>query len=135
MARITAFGPSCIVFKRAKVKELLFSASSSPPNENHDEGKVSTNVSGVVLNDGTTLEADLTILATGAWTGSLVDLRGRIKATAQVVAYVPLTAAEADRLAKLPVLLNLSTGYFAIPPARNADAPSSLLSASTPITR
>ncbi|KAI4109407.1 MAG: hypothetical protein L6R37_000564 [Teloschistes peruensis] len=135
MARITAFGSSRIVFKRAKVKELLFSASSSPPNETHGDGKVSTNVSGVVLNDETTLEADLTILTTGAWTGSLVDLRGRIKATAQVVAYVPLTAAEAARLAKLPVLLNLSTGYFAIPPARNADAPSSLLSASTPITR
>ncbi|KAI4244169.1 MAG: hypothetical protein LQ352_006912 [Teloschistes flavicans] len=115
MQRISAFGPSRITFKRAKVKHLLFSTSSLNDEQDGD----TCAVSGVVLSDGSMLEADLIILAAGAWTGSLVDLRGRIKATAQAVAYMPLTAVEAERLAKLPVLLNLSTGYFAIPPARN----------------
>ncbi len=73
-------------------------------------------VHGAVLRDGRTIEADLVILATGAWTGKLVDLRGRATATGQVLAYVDLTAAEQARLEKMPVLLNMSTGLFIIPP-------------------
>lgn len=62
------------------------------------------------------LHADLVILATGAWTGALVDLRGRASATGQVLAYMPITAAEQSRLGKMPVILNTSTGLFIIPP-------------------
>lgn len=62
------------------------------------------------------LHAELVILATGAWTGALVDLRGRATATGQVLAYVPITAAEQSRLRKMPVILNISTGQFIIPP-------------------
>ncbi len=73
-------------------------------------------VTGVKLKDGTTLSADLVILATGAWTGKLVDLRGRATATGQVLCYLELSEEEQERLGKMPVILNMSTGMFIIPP-------------------
>jgi sarcosine oxidase/L-pipecolate oxidase len=73
-------------------------------------------VSGVKLKSGNTLKADLVILATGAWTGKLIDLRGRAQATGQVLCYLDLTQAEQERLGKIPVLLNMSTGMFIMPP-------------------
>lgn len=74
-------------------------------------------VRGVKLTDGSELTADLTVLATGAWTPSLVDLSRRAVATGQVVAYVDLTDEEQAALEGIPTLLNLSTGYFIITPA------------------
>lgn len=64
------------------------------------------------------LTADLTILATGAWTPSLIPLSGRAVATGQVLAYMDLTPAEQAKLANVPTLLNMSTGYFIITPAK-----------------
>ena len=77
------------------------------------EGK---KVTGVTLRDGTVKRASLVILAAGAWTGRLIDLRGRATATGQVLVYLNLTAEEQERLGKMPVLLNMSTGLFIIPP-------------------
>lgn len=74
-------------------------------------------VRGVKLADGAELQADLTVLATGAWTPSLIDLSRRAVATGQVVAYVDLTDDEQRALEGIPTLLNLSTGYFIITPA------------------
>jgi sarcosine oxidase/L-pipecolate oxidase len=71
---------------------------------------------GVDLQDGNFLSGDLIILAAGAWSPSLIDLRGRVIATGQVVAYIEITSEEASILAKLPVQLNMSTGMFFIPP-------------------
>ena len=48
------------------------------------------------LEDGSKLTADLTILAAGAWTASLIDLRGICKATGQVICYMPITDAEQE---------------------------------------
>lgn len=73
-------------------------------------------VVGARLRDGSSLKADLVILATGAWTGALVDLRGRAAATGQVLAYIELTEEEEARLIGMPVLLNMGTGMFIIPP-------------------
>ncbi|KAI4128811.1 MAG: hypothetical protein LQ347_004024, partial [Umbilicaria vellea] len=84
------------------------------------EGKGSTKrVTGVELEDGTAVEADLVILAAGAWTGKLVDLRGRAEAAAQVLAYVQLSEGERIALKDMPVLLNMSTGMFVVPPTRD----------------
>lgn len=77
------------------------------------EGK---KVFGVRLKDGSVQGAALVILAAGAWSGRLVDLRGRATATGQVLVYLDLTAEEQERLGKMPVLLNMSTGLFIIPP-------------------
>lgn len=81
--------------------------------------KTNDKVDGAQLTTGETITADLTILATGAWTGALVDLRGRAQASGQVLCYLHITDEEQARLAASPVLLNMSTGMFIIPPAHN----------------
>ncbi|RDA93923.1 hypothetical protein CP533_4547 [Ophiocordyceps camponoti-saundersi (nom. inval.)] len=73
-------------------------------------------VVGARLSDDTMLKADVVILAAGAWTGELVDLRGRVEATGQVMGYVDLTDEEAAIMSKQPALLNFATGLFVIPP-------------------
>lgn len=80
------------------------------------EGNGKEKVTGVRLKDGSDIEVDLAILATGAWTGKLVDLRGRATATGQVLVFLDLTEEEQERLGKMPVLLNMSTGLFVMPP-------------------
>ncbi|KAF2267987.1 FAD dependent oxidoreductase [Lojkania enalia] len=76
-------------------------------------------VSGVRLKDSTPLVADLTILAAGAWTPSLLDMRGIAKATGQILVYLPVTPTEQANLQHRPTLLNLSTGLFLLPPHNN----------------
>ncbi|RDL41818.1 FAD protein [Venustampulla echinocandica] len=95
-----------VTFKTAEVISLLYSPSGDK-------------VTGVRLKNNTILEADFTILATGAWTPSLIDLRGRSQATGQVIGYIPLTDAEQEKLGSMPMLLNMSTGMFIIPPRNN----------------
>ncbi|KAI9151716.1 L-pipecolate oxidase [Paramyrothecium foliicola] len=73
-------------------------------------------VTGAELADGTVLNADVVMVAAGAWTGDLIDLRGRAEATGQVMGYVDLTEEEFKALENYPVVLNLSTGLFVIPP-------------------
>lgn len=80
--------------------------------------KDNAHVTGVKLSDSKELTADLTILATGAWTPSLIPLSGRAVATGQVLAYMDITPAEQAKLANVPTLLNMSTGYFIITPAQ-----------------
>jgi len=73
-------------------------------------------VSGVRLDDSTELKADLTMLAAGAWTASLIDLRGICKATGQALCYMPISKEEETNMAPRPTILNLSHGLFMIPP-------------------
>ncbi|KAK0707468.1 FAD dependent oxidoreductase [Lasiosphaeris hirsuta] len=75
-----------------------------------------TTVTGASLSDGSVLSAELVIVAAGAWTGSLVNLSGQAIATGQVMGYLDLTEAEQERLSTMPVVLNMSTGLFVIPP-------------------
>lgn len=95
-------------FERGEVRKLIFG----------EEGKVE----GAMVEGGKVVRARLTILAAGAWSGGLVDLRGRAEARGQVVVYFPLREGERERLKELPVLLNLSTGMFVIPPVRDERA-------------
>ncbi|KAI0178644.1 FAD dependent oxidoreductase-domain-containing protein [Hypoxylon sp. FL1284] len=73
-------------------------------------------VTGARLQDGSTLSADLVIAAAGAWTPMLVDLSSQAAATGQGLGYLDLTEEEQARLEKMPVLLNISTGFFVLPP-------------------
>ncbi|KAF1983724.1 FAD dependent oxidoreductase [Aulographum hederae CBS 113979] len=93
-----------ITFVTASVTRLLFSSGPVP------------RVLGALLADGSRLTASLTILAAGAWTPSLLDLRGVLRATGQILAYIPLTEQEQAHLAQTPVQLNMSSGMFIIPP-------------------
>lgn len=105
-----AGGRGEVVFRRGRVGGLLF------------EGGERKRVVGVRMDDGEEIRTDLTVVAAGAWSGSLVDLRGRAEARGQAVAYVPVTEEEKDRLKNKPVLLNLSTGMFFIPPVYDAES-------------
>ncbi|KAI9373737.1 FAD dependent oxidoreductase [Aspergillus egyptiacus] len=79
----------------------------------------SSTVKGVLLADNTSLTADLVVLATGAWTASLVDLRGRAVSTGQAIAYMRISDAEQRALEHMPTILNFATGIFIIPPRNN----------------
>ncbi|KAK5132698.1 hypothetical protein LTR08_008742 [Meristemomyces frigidus] len=90
-----------VQFRTAEVKRLCYSDSE---------------VESVELVCGEQLQADLIVLATGAWTPKFVDLRGIASATGQVLAYIDLTQAEQDRLGSNPTLLSENTGMFIIQP-------------------
>ncbi|KAM3500470.1 hypothetical protein MY10362_006366 [Beauveria mimosiformis] len=77
------------------------------------EGK---RVVGAKLASGNVLRADLVFVAAGAWTGALIDVRGRVEATGHVLGYIDITQEEFDMLSKQPVVLNLTSGLFVIPP-------------------
>ncbi|OTB00930.1 hypothetical protein M426DRAFT_323919 [Hypoxylon sp. CI-4A] len=81
--------------------------------ETDDEAK---RVTGARLKDGRTLSADLVIAAAGAWTPTLIDLSQQAVATGQILGYIDLTEEEQKKLENIPVMLNLSTGLFVIPP-------------------
>ncbi|KAE9963627.1 hypothetical protein BLS_009116 [Venturia inaequalis] len=75
-----------------------------------------TVVGGMVLDDGSSILADLTVLATGAWTPTLLDMRDRVAASAEVFAYINLNSEESMRLQGMPSFINLSKGWFIMPP-------------------
>ncbi len=70
---------------------------------------------GVQMSTGEYVNADLTVLATGAWTNKLVDLRGRLEATGQPMAYLDLLDHEQGLLKDKPIVLDMSTGLYVIP--------------------
>lgn len=74
-------------------------------------------VSGAIFEDSSEIHADLTILAAGAWSASLIDLRGICKSTGQALFYMPISASEEAKLSKNPTILNLSNGLFMITPS------------------
>ncbi|KAL9623673.1 MAG: hypothetical protein Q9160_002129 [Pyrenula sp. 1 TL-2023] len=76
-----------------------------------------TSVVGAQLGDDSKISADLTVLAGGAWSASLIDLRGRVKATGQILGYLTISKEEREKFQKLPTLLNMSRGLFLMPPS------------------
>ncbi|OQV02535.1 hypothetical protein CLAIMM_07721 [Cladophialophora immunda] len=88
----------------SKVRQLLYEGHGS-----------SLRCSGVEIEGGTHLYADLTILAAGAWTPSLIDFHGRAVATGQVLSYITLTEAEQQTLSPMPIYFNMSRGMFMVP--------------------
>ncbi|CAG7918158.1 unnamed protein product [Penicillium olsonii] len=97
-----------VVFRTGDVERVLYSSVG---------GK--SKARGVALADGSTLEADLVVLATGAWSSKLVDLRGRAVATGQAIGYMRISDEEQRELENLPTILNFATGIFIIPPRHN----------------
>ncbi|KAI1130829.1 fructosyl amino acid oxidase [Nemania abortiva] len=82
------------------------------PSEGQHQKK---RVTGVKLANGDELEADLVVVAAGAWSSKLVDLRGRTEATGQILTYLRLEEEEERRLARVPVVMSMATGIYAIP--------------------
>ncbi|KAI9737040.1 MAG: hypothetical protein M1834_000630 [Cirrosporium novae-zelandiae] len=109
-----------VKFIDGEVESLIFSAPiNDTKNENNSNNNGKRKVLGARLKNTTkTITATLTILATGASTASILPSAStQLCATAQTVAYLPLTPAEHTLLQKSPVLLNLTTGHFIIPPS------------------
>ena len=104
-----------VEFRTGEVTSLITDVNTTQQTSTEQLPKVT----GVKLADDTEISADLVILATGAWTGRLIDLRGRADASGQVLAYIRITDAEQERLRDIPTLLNLSTGMFIMPPRNN----------------
>ncbi|KAJ5722538.1 hypothetical protein N7488_000573 [Penicillium malachiteum] len=98
-----------VVFRHADVKRLIFDKSKDKKPR----------AIGVELEDGSNVLADLVVLATGAWTPRLVDLRGKAVATGQAIAYIKISDTEQRELENLPTILNFATGIFIIPPRDN----------------
>lgn len=97
-----------VVFRTGDVQRVLHDSSGAKPR-----------ATGVALADGSVLTADLVVLAAGAWTPKLVDLRGKAVATGQAIAYIKISDAEQRELENLPTILNFATGIFIIPPRDN----------------
>ncbi|KAA8642964.1 hypothetical protein EYZ11_007251 [Aspergillus tanneri] len=64
---------------------------------------------------GSRVVGDRFIVATGAWTASLVPAWNSMIAAAQIVGYLRLTPEEMAQLRDLPIYFNFSTGFFCFP--------------------
>lgn len=71
---------------------------------------------GVMLEDGRVLSADLTLVAAGAWSNKLVDLEGLAMSSAIEVAWIKLTEEEVAKWKNMSITTNLSTGFNIFPP-------------------
>ena len=92
-------------FIRKPVSQLLFA----------EGGK---RVAGAEVEGGYKILADLTLLALGAWTPSLLNVDGVASARGQCNIYVDLSDEEAMQLRDSPVHFNMSRGCFFFPPTR-----------------
>ena len=93
----------------SKVRRLIFESTRS-------DSSGRTRCTGAVLEDGSRATAGLVILAAGAWTPTLIDLKGRAIATGQTLAYLNISDEEQRALGSSPTLFNVSIGMFIIPP-------------------
>lgn len=98
-----------VIFRTGDVERVLYATTNGSKPK----------ATGVALADGSILTADLVVLATGAWSSKLVDLRGRAVATGQAIAYMRISDEEQRELENLPTILNFATGIFIIPPRDN----------------
>ncbi|KAI4272068.1 MAG: hypothetical protein LQ337_005562 [Flavoplaca oasis] len=80
-----------------------------------------TRVLGVNVTEGPPLLAEHVILATGAWTTRLIDLASSAISTAQPVGFIQLTEHEAHRLRKMPIAIDLESGFFVFPPTPDSN--------------
>ncbi|OCF38305.1 sarcosine oxidase [Kwoniella heveanensis CBS 569] len=67
---------------------------------------------GVKTVDGTEWEADLVVLAAGAWSPVLVDLEGQCTSKCWVYCHVQLTDEEAEAMRGVPTMYNDVYGFF-----------------------
>ncbi|KAF2396124.1 FAD dependent oxidoreductase [Trichodelitschia bisporula] len=73
-------------------------------------------VRGAQLESGDILEADVTILAAGAWSPSLLDLADRVRASGQVLAYIAVEGAEREEVVRKGCVMDVGSWIFSTPP-------------------
>ncbi|WVR09687.1 hypothetical protein IAU60_006762 [Kwoniella sp. DSM 27419] len=74
-----------------------------------EDGKTTKGVKAV---DGTEWEADLVVLAAGAWSPTLIDLQGQCVSKCWVYAHIQLTPEEAEAMKGAPTMYNDKYGFF-----------------------
>ncbi|KIR43257.1 sarcosine oxidase [Cryptococcus deuterogattii 99/473] len=74
-----------------------------------EDGKT---IKGVRAKDGSEYEADLVVLAAGAWSPALIDLEGQCISKCWVYAHLQLTPEEAATLKGIPTVYNSKYGFF-----------------------
>lgn len=67
---------------------------------------------GVLTADGLQHEADIVVVAAGAWTPSLLDLKDQLTAKGHCVAHIQLTPEETKHYSSMPIMDNLEMSYF-----------------------
>ncbi|KAJ5153093.1 uncharacterized protein N7482_009571 [Penicillium canariense] len=77
----------------------------------YDEG----DVTGAQTADGAFHRADHTILAAGAGADRLLDFKKQLRPTAWTLSHISMTPEEAHKYRNLPVLFNISKGFFMEP--------------------
>ncbi|KAI0597518.1 putative fructosyl amino acid oxidasesarcosine oxidase [Biscogniauxia sp. FL1348] len=102
-----------IYYERCLAQESITFSCGIPVDHVEQEGGV---VTGVVLENGQRLQAASVLIATGAWSGRLVDLQGLVETTAIEVAWVKLTPDEVQAWKHMSITTNLSTGFNIFPP-------------------
>ncbi|KAL0932553.1 sarcosine oxidase [Colletotrichum truncatum] len=65
---------------------------------------------------GNSIHGDHFVLAAGAWSSNLVSMYNSTLATAQVIAYTPLSSSEVQKYKDVPIYANFNTGWFNFPP-------------------
>lgn len=98
-------GYSQIAFQFSEVRNIVFEPGTS-------------RAKGVQLNSGESLAAKLVVIAAGAWSAKLVDLRNVISNTCIEVAWLDVTEAEEAKWRDMSITTNLSTGVNIFPPLR-----------------
>jgi len=71
---------------------------------------------GVLLENGNTIQAQLVIVAAGAWSNKLVYLGTRVVPIGHEVAWIKVTAEEEARWKNMSITTNMSTGLNMFPP-------------------
>ncbi|KAF2091084.1 putative fructosyl amino acid oxidasesarcosine oxidase [Saccharata proteae CBS 121410] len=71
---------------------------------------------GVECEDGSSIYADLVVLATGAWTNTLCDLREQINVSGHEVAWLKVSPEMEERYKNMPITTNFTTGFNIFPP-------------------
>lgn len=114
-AQRASHGHAAFEWKHGRATCLSYLVSSS---QAADMGAAGSIVTGAVLDSGEKIEADLTIVAAGAWSAALLphSLGPRLRASGQPVAYITLDEEQRQKVAGKPVLLNLGSGVFSVPP-------------------
>jgi sarcosine oxidase / L-pipecolate oxidase len=100
-ARCSEQGVSMITGPRGTVLTLRISTSQ---------------IVGVNVASGPPVLCSKVILATGAWTNRFLDLTHAMSSSAQPVGFIQLTPQEASTLSRMPVLINMTSGFFIFPP-------------------
>lgn len=92
-----------IKFTFEEVKKLVYY-----PNSNEFES--------VLLQNGEQVFGNLVIIAAGAWSGKLVNLKGMCEMSAIEVGWIKVTPKETEKWKNMSITTNLSTGINLFPP-------------------